>query len=43
MVANAKLSRRLNVTTSFIYNTGRPITYPVAFYNFNNTNYLYYS
>jgi hypothetical protein len=43
VVANAKLSRRLNVTSSFIYNTGRPITYPVAFYNFSNTNYLYYS
>lgn len=43
VVANAKLSRRMNVTSSFVYSTGRPITYPVAFYNFSNTNYLYYS
>ena len=43
VVANAKLSRRFNISSIFVYNTGRPITYPVAFYNFNNANRLYYS
>ena len=43
MVANARLSRRLNFTSSFVYNTGRPITFPVAFFNFNNTSNVYYS
>jgi hypothetical protein len=43
LVANAKLSRRFNVTSSFVYNTGRPITFPVAFYEFNNTSHVYYS
>jgi hypothetical protein len=43
VVTNAKLSRRFNVTSIFVYNTGRPITYPVAFYDFSNTDRLYYS
>jgi len=43
LVANAKLSRRFNITTDFIYNTGRPITFPVAFYNFHNANQVFYS
>lgn len=42
-VANAKLLRRLNFTTNFVYNTGRPITYPVAYYNFLNVNRVFYS
>ncbi|MCE5346160.1 MAG: TonB-dependent receptor [Bacteroidales bacterium] len=42
-IANAKLSRRINVTSNFSYSTGRPITFPVAFYNFNGTNRVYYS
>jgi hypothetical protein len=43
LVANAKLSRRVNMTSNFAYSTGRPITYPVAFYEFNNTTRIYYS
>jgi hypothetical protein len=43
LVANAKLSRRFNITTDFIYSTGRPITFPVAFYNFHNANQVFYS
>ena len=43
IVANAKFFRRLNFTTNFIYNTGRPITYPVAYYNFMNINRVFYS
>jgi len=43
IVSNSKLSRRFNLTTNFVYNTGRPITYPVAFYGFNNANRVYYS
>jgi CarboxypepD_reg-like domain/TonB-dependent Receptor Plug Domain len=42
-VANAKFFRRLNFTTNFVYNTGRPITYPVAYYNFLNVNRVFYS
>jgi hypothetical protein len=43
IVANAKLSRRFNVTANYAYNTGRPITYPVAFFTFNNASHIYYS
>jgi len=43
LVANAKIFRRLNFTTNFVYNTGRPITYPVAYYNFHNVNRVFYS
>jgi hypothetical protein len=43
VVTNLKFSRRLNVSSIFVYNTGRPITYPVAFFNFYNSNRLYYS
>lgn len=43
LVANAKLSRRMNMTSNFAYSTGRPITFPVAFYEFDNTTRVYYS
>jgi hypothetical protein len=43
IVTNSKLSRRFNMSTIFVYNTGRPITFPVAFYNFYNTSRIYYS
>ncbi len=43
IVANARLSRRFNVTANYTYNTGRPITYPVAFFTFNNASHIYYS
>jgi hypothetical protein len=43
LVVNAKFFRRLNFTTNFVYNTGRPITYPVAYYNFLNVNRVFYS
>jgi hypothetical protein len=43
IVTNTKLSRRFNVSAIFVYNTGRPITFPVAFYDFYNTNRVFYS
>ncbi len=42
-VANAKFFRRFNFTTNFVYSTGRPITYPVAYYDFMNVNRVFYS
>jgi hypothetical protein len=43
VVTNIRFSRRFNVSSILVYNTGRPITYPVAFYDFYNANRLYYS
>jgi hypothetical protein len=42
-VANYKLNRRFSFSTSVNYSTGRPITYPVASYNFKGKSLLYYS
>jgi hypothetical protein len=43
LVTNVKLLRRLNFTTNLIYSTGRPITYPVAYFNFYNVTRVFYS
>jgi hypothetical protein len=43
VVINTKASRRFNLTSNFVYSSGRPITYPVAFYNFYNSSHVYYS
>jgi hypothetical protein len=43
IVLNAKASRRFNLTSNFVYSSGRPITYPVAFYQFYNSTHVYYS
>jgi len=43
MVANYKLTRRFSVSANFVYQTGRPITYPVGTYNYNGAEYVLYS
>lgn len=43
LVANHKLNRRLSFSSSVTYNTGRPITFPVAQYNFKERTLLHYS
>jgi len=43
LVANYKLSRRMNVSTNFSYSTGRPFTPPVAYYNFGGSDKVFYS
>lgn len=42
-VLNYKFTRRFSLSTNFLYQTGRPVTYPVGRYTFNNTEYVYYS
>ncbi len=41
--SNYKVTRRLNVTANFTYNTGRPITYPIGFYYLQNSYRILYS
>ncbi len=43
LVVNAKLSRRFNLTSNFVYNTGRPITYPVGYFQYGGVNRFFYS
>jgi hypothetical protein len=43
VLSNWKFSRRLSVSGNLAYSTGRPITYPVAKYNYIGTERLHYS
>jgi hypothetical protein len=43
LLTNYRFSRRFSVTSNITYNTGRPITYPVAKYYFRDATELYYS
>lgn len=42
-VLNYKFTKRYSLSTNFIYQTGRPITYPIGKYTFGNAEYTLYS
>lgn len=42
-VLNYKFTKRYSFSTNFIYQTGRPITYPIGTYNYGNAQYTLYS
>lgn len=42
-VLNYKFTKRYSFSSNFVYQTGRPITYPVAKFQYNNSEYTYYS
>lgn len=42
-VANYKFSRRFSFSSNVVYSTGRPITFPVGFYNHDNIRIPLYS
>ncbi|MFY0625629.1 MAG: carboxypeptidase-like regulatory domain-containing protein [Reichenbachiella sp.] len=43
MVANYKFTRRLSASTNVSFSSGRPVTYPVAVYDFQGAQNLHYS
>ncbi|WP_417558846.1 TonB-dependent receptor [Mesoflavibacter zeaxanthinifaciens] len=43
MVLNYKLTKKYSFSTNFIYQTGRPITYPIGKYNFAGSEQVLYS
>lgn len=43
LIGNYRITRRYSVSLNAVYQTGRPITYPVGSYRLNNQDYLYYS
>ena len=43
VVLNYRLTKRYSFSSNFIYQTGRPITYPIGKYNFGNAQYTLYS
>jgi hypothetical protein len=42
-VLNYKFTHRYSFSANFIYQTGRPITYPIGKYNYGNAEYTLYS
>jgi hypothetical protein len=43
LITNYKFTKRYSISANFVYQTGRPITYPIGTYQFNNAEYVYYS
>ncbi|MCM4158567.1 TonB-dependent receptor [Antarcticibacterium flavum] len=43
IVANYKLTKRFSLSANFIYQTGRPVTFPIGKYTFNGAEYVTYS
>ncbi|NHF59823.1 TonB-dependent receptor [Flavobacteriaceae bacterium TP-CH-4] len=43
LVANYKFTRRYSLSANFVYQTGRPVTYPIGTYQFNNSEFVFYS
>lgn len=43
VVLNYKFTKRYSFSSNFVYQTGRPITYPIGKYSYNNAEYTLYS
>jgi hypothetical protein len=43
IIANYKTNRRLNFSINILYSTGRPFTPPVAYYDFEGSQKVYYT
>ncbi len=43
LVANYRFTRRYSASLNFAYQTGRPVTYPIGQFNYNNSEYVLYS
>ena len=42
-VGNYKMTKRFSFSANFVYQTGRPVTFPVGKYEFNGSEYVHYS
>ena len=43
LILNYKMTKRFSFSANFIYQTGRPVTYPIGKYDFNNSQFVAYS
>ncbi|MCF8274784.1 MAG: TonB-dependent receptor [Flavobacteriaceae bacterium] len=43
LVLNYKFTQRISLSSNFVYQTGRPVTFPTGNYQFNNAEYVLYS
>lgn len=42
-VMNIRLNRQFSISSNIVYNTGRPVTYPISVYYFEGRQFIYYS
>lgn len=42
-ILNYKMTKRFSFSANFLYQTGRPVTYPIGKYEYNNSEYVVYS
>jgi len=43
LVTNYKFTKRFSASANFVYQTGRPVTFPVGSFNFNNSEFVFFS
>ncbi|WP_432222257.1 TonB-dependent receptor domain-containing protein [Flavobacterium sp. TMP13] len=43
VILNYKFTKRYSLSSNFLYQTGRPITYPIGTYHYGNADYTLYS
>jgi hypothetical protein len=43
LITNYKFSRRYSVSANFVYQTGRPVTYPIGTFRFNKADFVAFS
>lgn len=43
LVTNYKFNKRFSLSANFVYQTGRPVTYPIGTYVYEGTEYTFYS
>lgn len=43
LIANYQLTRRYSFSANFVYQTGRPVTYPIGTFRFNNADFVAFS
>ncbi len=43
LVANYKFTKRFSASANFVYQTGRPVTFPIGSFNFNGSEFVVFS
>ena len=43
LVTNYKITKRLSASANFVYQTGRPVTFPLGQFEFNNSDFVFFS
>ncbi|HET8735082.1 MAG TPA: TonB-dependent receptor [Pricia sp.] len=43
ITANYKFTQRFSLSANFVYQTGRPVTYPLGSYRYQDADYVFYS